>query len=337
MLRIEGLTKRYGQLLAVDDVALAVPPGRLVGFVGPNGAGKSTTMRSIFGLVAPDAGTITWDGTVVGRDHLRRFGYMPEQRGLYPKMGVGEQVAYFAQLKGIGRRQARKRADELLGSLGLSDRAGDPLEKLSHGNQQRVQLAASLANDPDLLVLDEPFSGLDPVAVETLQQVLLERMAEGAGVLFSSHQLDLVERVCDEIFVIVGGRVRAAGTVREVRSQGARPQVSVEVDGPLASVVERLAGFPVLSATEFASRATTGRTASVTVAVGSDADVGEVLERCRLVGPVTRMDYDSPSLADRFATIVAAAEAESAADPETDRGPSGLGSVDQMVAGREAG
>ena len=183
MLRIDGLTKRYGPVLAVDDVSLGVEPGRMVGFVGPNGAGKSTTMRAIFGLVAPDAGTITWHGDIVGRDQHRRFGYMPEQRGLYPKMAIAEQVAYFAELKGIRRRPARKRAEELLGSLGLGDRATDPLEKLSHGNQQRVQLAASLANDPDLLVLDEPFSGLDPVAVETLNEVLVERVAAGAGAL----------------------------------------------------------------------------------------------------------------------------------------------------------
>lgn len=294
MLNIHDLSKRYGDVVANDGVSFEVRPGRLVGFVGPNGAGKSTTMRSIFGLVIPDAGAITWQGEPVDAEHRTRFGYMPEQRGLYPKMPIGDQVAFFAELKRVERGQARARAEELLIALGLGDRMGEPLEKLSHGNQQRVQLAVSLANNPELLVLDEPFSGLDPVAVDTLQEVLVERVARGAGVLFSSHQLDLVERLCDEIIIISDGKVRASGTVHDVRAATGVRYVRVTVehaDVPLAQVLD---GLDLVSV---------GPTEAIVLAE-SDADVADVLARARRAGTVTRLDYDLPSLTDRFASIV---------------------------------
>lgn len=297
MLEIENLNKRYGDLVAVDSVSLRVPRGRIVGFVGPNGAGKSTTMRSVFGLVEPDTGSIRWDSREVDRAALSRFGYMPEQRGLYPKMKVAEQIAFFAQLKGIDRATARERADEILETLDLSDRAGDPVEKLSHGNQQRVQLAVSLVAEPELLVLDEPFNGLDPVAVETLQQVLRRRVSAGVGVLFSSHQLDLVERICDELVVIVGGKIRASGTVASVRGASGARVCTIEVDrptSPLADAIER----PVLHST----------TRSVVVEVGSDDDLEELLARARSVGSIARFDYDLPSLQDAFTRLAEGAE-----------------------------
>lgn len=304
MLEISNLSKRYGDLLAVDDVSLVVPRGRIVGFVGPNGAGKSTTMRSVFGLVEPDAGTIAWDGTVVDRSALARFGYMPEQRGLYPKMKVAEQIGFFAELKGVDRSTARSRAVEILQSLDLGDRADDPLEKLSHGNQQRVQLAVSLVTDPELLVLDEPFNGLDPVAVETLQRALRERVSRGVGVLFSSHQLDLVERICDELVVIVEGRVRASGTVAEVRGASGTKLCTIEVDRPLAPLVDVI-DAPIIEAT----------TRSVTVRVEDDRDLDRLLAQAREVGSVARFDYDLPSLQDAF-TAIAGEAVSVAADKE---------------------
>lgn len=294
MLQIENLTKSYGDLVAVDGVNLRVEPGKIVGFVGPNGAGKSTTMRSIFGLVAPDAGVIRWSGEEVTQEHMLRFGYMPEQRGLYPKMKIAEQVAFFGELKGVPAKRARAQAEELLGALDLGDRLEDPLEKLSHGNQQRVQLAVSLVNNPDLLVLDEPFNGLDPVAVITLQEVLAEQVSNGAGVLFSSHQLDLVERVCDEIVVIVAGKVLARGSVRDVRAAGGERRVTVEVDKPIMPIIDALDPETVVSST----------TESATVRVSNDAELEEVLARARQAGSVVRFDYDLPSLEERFASIV---------------------------------
>ena len=230
MLKIRGLTKSFGPTMAVREVDLSVEPGRMVGFVGPNGAGKSTTMRSVMRLVEPDGGTITWCGRPVDAATLERVGYLPEQRGLYPKMAIAEQVAYFAELKGLPHRQARTRAEDLLGELGLADRLGEKLHKLSHGNQQRVQLAVALACDPELLILDEPFNGLDPVAAKTLQAVLEERVADGAAVLFSSHQLELVERVCDELAVIIAGRIEAAGPIEEVKSRRGTRRAFVRVD-----------------------------------------------------------------------------------------------------------
>ncbi|MEL6985859.1 MAG: ATP-binding cassette domain-containing protein, partial [Actinomycetota bacterium] len=283
MLQITNLTKRYGDLLAVDGVSLSVPAGRIVGFVGPNGAGKSTTMRSIFGLVAPDDGQIMWHGRPIDADAVARIGYMPEQRGLYPKMKVGEQIAYFAELKGVDRRTARERTGKILADLNLADRIDDPLEKLSHGNQQRVQLAVSLVTEPELLILDEPFNGLDPVAVETLNQVLRERVSRGVGVLFSSHQLDLVERICDELVVIVGGRVRAAGTVASVRAASGTRLCTIEVDRPIVPLADVIQA-PVLSST----------TRSVVVEVTDEADLEGLLTRAKQAGTLSRFDYDLP-------------------------------------------
>ena len=294
MLRIEGLSKRYGDVVAVDDVSLSVPRGRVVGFVGPNGAGKSTTMRSIFGLVEPEAGTMSWNDEPLGHHHLRRFGYMPEQRGLYPKMPIGEQISYFAELKDVDRRDAAARAGELLDALGLADRIDDPLEKLSHGNQQRVQLAVALANDPELLVLDEPFNGLDPVAATVLQDILREQVAGGAAVLFSSHQLDLVERLCDELAIIVDGRIEAAGTVNDVRREAGYRQVTIEIDRPRRPLGDALVAFDVAAAS----------TARATVTLADEARLPELLATAQAVGSVIRFDYDLPSLEERLTSLV---------------------------------
>lgn len=297
MLHISDLSKSYGDLVAVNGVTLSVPRGRIVGFVGPNGAGKSTTMRSIFGLVEPDAGTITWDGSPVGPEHHSRFGYMPEQRGLYPKMKIREQIAFFAELKGIDRKTANNRAVAILESLDLGDRLNDQLEKLSHGNQQRVQLAVSLVTNPELLVLDEPFNGLDPVAVNTLQDVLTERVASGAGVLFSSHQLDLVERICDEIVIIVKGEVRAAGTVHDVRASAGIRHLSIEVDRPIMPLADAI-NRPVV----------TGSTSQGVVEISDDSELESVLAQARTAGTVTRFDYDLPDLQSVFTSIATSSD-----------------------------
>jgi len=309
MLQVSNLSKRYVgadvDVLAVDGLSLSVPRGRIVGFVGPNGAGKSTTMRSVFGLVDPDEGTITWDGTPVTPAITSRFGYMPEQRGLYPKMKIAEQVSCFAQLKMATKSDADRDAREILTSLGLEDRLNDPLEKLSHGNQQRVQLAVSLANAPEMLILDEPFNGLDPVAVKTLQEVLTRRVRAGTGVLFSSHQLDLVERLCDEVVMISKGRVRAAGTVHEVRAASGRRVVEIAVDKPLTPLADALGsttdGITLVSHT----------TATATVEVYTKELLPELLQMALAAGDVTRFSYDMPSLTNIFEDLVSS-EAEEA-------------------------
>ena len=236
MLQIEGVTKRYGDRTAVDDVSFTVGGGRLTGFVGGNGAGKTTTMRIILGVLGADAGEVRLDGSPLGADGRRRFGYMPEERGLYPKMRVHEQLVYLARLRGMRAGEAAGRADELIDRLELTERRNDPIEKLSLGNQQRAQIAAALVHAPSVLVLDEPFSGLDPMAVETVLGVLSEFAADGAPVLFSSHQLDVVERLCDDIVVIGDGRILAAGSREELRERNAGSRWELTVDGDLGWV-----------------------------------------------------------------------------------------------------
>src|SRR6202163_3273184 len=218
MLKISELYQRFGERIAVDKLSLAVGKGELVGLVGRNGAGKTTTMRAVMGIFQPSGGTITWSGHPVSLSDRLRFGYMPEERGLYPQMRVLNQIAYFAQLHGVEPRAATSQAQQWLTRLGLEGREQDRVVALSHGNQQRVQLAVDLVYQPDLLILDEPFAGLDPSAVDFLSDVLRAEAARGTAVLFSSHQLDLVERLCQRIVILEQGRVVANGTLDELRA-----------------------------------------------------------------------------------------------------------------------
>ena len=210
MLEISSLSRSFGDKVVVDDVSFRVTPGRVTGFVGANGAGKTTTMRMILGVLAPTSGEVLWNGHPISTAQRRRIGYMPEERGLYPRMKILEQLVFLARLHGIDRSEAARRAEELLGHFDLAERANDVLDTLSLGNQQRVQIAASLIHRPDALVLDEPFSGLDPVAVDAMA-ALLAKEAGDKPLLFSSHQLDLVERLCDDLVILSRGRVVAAG------------------------------------------------------------------------------------------------------------------------------
>jgi ABC-2 type transport system ATP-binding protein len=245
MLAITDLQKSYGATRALDRVSLGVAPGEMVGFVGANGAGKSTTMRIAMGLLAADGGTVTWRGHPPDLATRARFGYMPEQRGLYQKMRVVEQVAYFGRLRGLSAERAEAAARALIEQMEVQAGPRDLLQALSLGNQQRVQLAAALVHEPELLILDEPFSGLDPVGVDTMAGVLAGRTAAGVGVLFSSHQLELVERLCDRVVIIRSGRIVAAGTLDELRRRGARRRLEVVV-AAAPQWTERLAGVSLV-------------------------------------------------------------------------------------------
>jgi len=220
MIQVRGLTRRFGDATVVDDVSFDVPPGMLTGFVGGNGAGKTTTMRMMMGLLGLHGGEVLWDGRPVTDVDRRRIGYMPEERGLYPKQKVLDQLVYLGELGGLRSGDARRSAQASLERFGIADRAGDRVEKLSLGNQQRVQIIAALLNQPQALILDEPFSGLDPRAVDSMVDLLREETARSVPVLFSSHQLDLVEQLCDHLVVLRAGRVVAQGTVEELRSRG---------------------------------------------------------------------------------------------------------------------
>jgi ABC-2 type transport system ATP-binding protein len=230
MLTVNGISRSFGEKRVLDNVSFDVRPGRMTGFLGANGSGKTTTMRIILGVLAAQGGSVTWQGAPVTQPVRQRFGYMPEERGLYPKMKVAEQIAWLGELHGMTRARAKEETARLLAQLELSERAGDRLEELSLGNQQRAQVAAALVHEPDVLILDEPFSGLDPIAVDTVLGVLRARAAAGVPVLFSSHQLAVVERLCDDLVIISGGVIAAAGDRDELRAKHGPPRFELVVD-----------------------------------------------------------------------------------------------------------
>ena len=296
MLEVDGLVRRYGPVTALDGMTFTVEPGSVTGFLGPNGAGKTTTMRAVFGLTALDAGSVRFDGQPIDLEVRRRFGYLPEERGLYPTMRVAEHLQYLARLHGLTTAAARRGSAEWLARLGLSERAQDKVEALSLGNQQRVQLAAALVHEPQLLVLDEPFSGLDPVGVDELAGVLRERADAGAAVVFSSHQLDLVEQLCESVAIVHRGRCVASGTVRELGRTGAQ-RVEVEVTGdPEAHWADRLPGVQVLG-TEH------GR---VRLVLDDGVDPQQVLGAAIAAGPVEHFAVCSRRLSEVFREAVGA-------------------------------
>ncbi len=294
MLRLSGLSKRYGDVVALDDCSFEVPRGALMGFLGPNGAGKTTAMRTVFGLVVPDAGTVTWDDAAIGQATRLSFGYMPEQRGLYPRMRIGRQLAYFGQLHGLGRSEAAAAALHWLDVLGLGERAGDRLEDLSHGNQQRVQLAAALVHDPELLVLDEPFSGLDPLGVQAMADILAERAAAETAVVFSSHQLDLVEDLCESVVVINRGSIVLAGGVRRLRASSPHRFVDLEVEGVSSEWYASLPGGALISAEDGRAR----------IRVSADADPAVLLQAAEAAGTVREFSFSPPTLSQVFREAV---------------------------------
>ena len=288
-LDLKGIAKRFGDRVAVRDLNLEVRPGEVFGFVGSNGAGKTTTMRIVLGVLAADAGEVLWGGAPIDFETRRRIGYMPEERGLYPKMRLGEQLIYLAQLHGVSEASAVTAVTSWLDRFGLGDRMRDEVQKLSHGNQQRVQLAAALVFDPLMLVLDEPFAGLDPEAVDSMSEVLHERAARGTPVLFSSHQLDLVERLCDRVAIIQRGHLVACGTIEELRGHG---PVQLWVDAPSAPQgwASRLQGVRLVRAD--------GTRVLVELATGTDDQA--VLNAALATGRVREFRRNVPSLLDVF-------------------------------------
>ena len=295
MLLFDGAVKRFGDQAALDGCSFEARPGRLTGFLGPNGAGKTTAMRAVFGLVELDAGQVSWRGVPIAPADRVRFGYMPEERGLYPRMRVRDQLTYFGELCGRPGLEVARSVDAWLERLGLAERAGDKLEDLSHGNQQRVQLIAALVNDPDLLVLDEPFSGLDPIAMASMAELLAERAAGGATVLFSSHQLDLVEDLCEDVVIIDHGRVALAGELSDLRAAVARRFVDVRYRGP-APDWTGLASTTLVEASQGRAR----------LRLDAGADLTAVAAGVEQRADVISFAYQPPSLSELFRQAVAA-------------------------------
>ncbi len=266
----------------------------MLGFLGPNGAGKTTAMRSIFKLIQPDSGDVTWNGGPVTSDDLLRFGYMPEQRGLYPRMPIKDQLVYFGRLHGMSKADASTSVDGWLDRFGLADRSKDVLDALSHGNQQRVQLAAALIHDPELLILDEPFSGLDPIAVETMSQVLTEQAENGKAVVFSSHQLDLVEDLCEEVAIVHEGRIVVEGNVDALKDASPIRHVEVDFDGEINTLLGTLSDV----------RSVESNGSHHTIVVGAGTDVGDFITSAKEAGRLRHFTYTAPSLTDLFREAV---------------------------------
>ncbi|HJQ48023.1 MAG TPA: ATP-binding cassette domain-containing protein [Amycolatopsis sp.] len=293
LLEIDGLSKRYGETVALRRMSFDVRAGELFGFVGSNGAGKTTTMRIALGVLAADEGTVRWDGEPITLETRRHIGYMPEERGLYPKMKVGEQLTYLARLHGMSAAAANRSVATWTERLGVAHRHDDEVQKLSLGNQQRVQLAAALVHDPQILVLDEPFSGLDPVAVDVMSEVLREKAATGVPVVFSSHQLDLVQRLCDRVGIVANGQMVACGPVDELRGAGA-VRVTVEAPEARPGWADQIPGVKVL--TQQGNR--------TELELGDGADDQKVLATALATGPVHEFARRRPSLTELFRNVV---------------------------------
>ena len=310
-LAIDAVTRRFGDRLALDGVSFEVRPGRVTGLVGANGAGKTTTMRIIMGVLAADSGEVRLGAQPVGLPLRRRFGYMPEERGLYPKMKVVDQLVYLGRIHGLDGATARTRAEALLDALGLAERRTDVLSTLSLGNQQRVQVAAALLHDPVLLVLDEPFSGLDPLAVDLMSERLRERADAGVPVLFSSHQLELVERLCDDVVIISAGMVAAAGEAHALRRAGTGRRLRVVVTPPHRDARDGGGSSrPLLDPLEVELARVAGVTAvgvdgdAFTVDLDAGADAQVVLATALRYGAVEEFGAIVPTLAEIFREVV---------------------------------
>ncbi len=269
-------------------------PGEVLGLLGPNGAGKTTLMRAVMGVTGLDGGTAGWGGHSIGEDDRHRFGYMPEERGLYPKMRLHDQLVYFARLHGLARRPAAAASSRWLETLELADRARSRTDELSHGNLQRAQLAVALVHEPDLLVLDEPFSGLDPLWVDALGELMMDQARRGGAVVFSSHQLDLVEQFCERVIILDRGRVVLAGAVAELATRGRR-RLRVTVPGRGAAWVDGLAGVEVLA---------DDNGAGTLLALAPDVDDQLVLTAALRAGPVTHFAFERVHLSQLFREAV---------------------------------
>jgi ABC-2 type transport system ATP-binding protein len=295
VLELLDLSKRYGEVVALDGLSFEVDAGQVLGFVGPNGAGKTTAMRIVIGVLEPDSGEVRWRGAPIDERVRRRIGYMPEERGLYPKMRVRDQLRYLAELHDLEPQAAESNATRWLERLGVSERADDPVERLSLGNQQRVQLAAALVHGPDLLVLDEPFSGLDPVGVDVLSEVLFEEArSKGVPIVFSSHQLELVERVCDAVAIVRDGSLVASGGVDELRAARSTGRWRVEVQGHDDAWAERIASIERIGEHLFRL---------------DGVDPQALLDAAQRAGPVRLFAPDEPTLAELFRDVIVEPEA----------------------------
>jgi ABC-2 type transport system ATP-binding protein len=300
-LELDAVTKRFGSFTAVRDLTMSVPKGSIVGFLGPNGAGKSTSLRMALGVLSPDKGKVSLFGAQPNIESLRHVGFLPEERGLYKKMTARATISYFARLKGMSASESRKRADELLERMGLGDFARSRVSKLSKGMSQKVQILSSLAHQPDFLILDEPFSGLDPVNQQGLEDMIIEEHKRGATILFSTHVMEHAERLCDSIVMMARGRKVFDGTLDEAFGALGR-----------AVLIGVSAGFDLDAALKpkgFEINERSGDIWRVKLPAGVDAQ--DALRAAIDAGaPITSFRPEEARLRDVFVSLVSEAEAE---------------------------
>jgi ABC-2 type transport system ATP-binding protein len=291
MLVADHLCKEFGNVVAVRDISFVIPGGTSFGLIGPNGAGKTTTMRVILGILAPDGGQLSWKGARVDACVRRRFGYLPEERGLYGRISVQEQIRYFGRLHRLRPAEAAARTKRWIARLELEEYAERPCSELSKGNQQKVQVACAAVHTPELLVLDEPFSGLDPVNAEMLLSVLRDLMKDGTTLILSSHQMWQLEAACDTFCIVVGGTVRASGTLGELRLRWPTRVIRVApASYSVCSVLDEVTGAKPLDRFDSA----------IEYEVPASTRFSELLARLVAVDAITRFEAVEPSLHDIF-------------------------------------
>jgi ABC-2 type transport system ATP-binding protein len=293
VLEVDKVCKTFGDVKAVTDLSFDAAPGSIFGLLGPNGAGKTTTIRMILDIIEPDSGAVRWGGKVVGADVRRTFGYLPEERGLYPKMKVRDQLMFLAQLHGVDAEQARRTIGDFAAALNLTENFDKAPQELSKGNQQKVQFIAAVAHAPPLLVLDEPFSGFDPVNVEVVKHAIRELVARGTAVLLSSHRMEQVEELCEDVCIIDRSRAVLAGKLRDIKRNW--PDRFVRMTR-LPSIAF-LRGFP--GVTEMP-----GRDGFLDVKVPPEISPSDVLRAAMAAGPVDHFEVVEPSLNDIYLSAV---------------------------------
>ena len=282
---ISDVTKRFRDVTAVDSLSFTVPEGKMYGFLGPNGAGKTTTMRMILGIIQPDEGTVTWKGRSFGRHRKGLFGYLPEERGLYPKMRLDEHLVFLGQLNGLSSLEAKEQTDRWIDRFGLGEYRHKRIEELSKGNQQKVQTIGTMLHDPEILILDEPFSGLDPVNTALLKDVLMEHHQAGKTVIFSSHRMEQVEEICEDIALIHRGRVVLSCNLRTIKRSMGRQVLRISLEGNQ----DFWAKIPGLSLLE-------KRQDYLEFRLNSHVDPNQVLAVAMEAGQVIRFELVEPSL-----------------------------------------
>jgi ABC-2 type transport system ATP-binding protein len=288
-LQLESVTKRFGDFTAVDDLTLSVGDGTMYGFLGANGAGKTTTFRMILGLLNANEGRITWNNKPINYKTSPEIGYLPEERGLYPKMKVEEQLIFLGQLRGMNKTDAKAGLKNWLDRMEIPHYANKKVEELSKGNQQKIQVIASLLHNPKLLILDEPFSGLDPVNVELLKEAIIEFRNSGATIVFSSHRMDHVEELCEELSIIHHGKQIVSGTLREVKQSFGKQNVRIHSDNDLSKLAS-------ISGVTSVSKSIEG----ALYQVESEHIANKLLTAALETGPIRHFAIEEPSLQDIF-------------------------------------